>query len=320
MKFELTEALIDEILFFMEDQEGDFMLDTVEGVVAGGLDGPDFFDEDLDDEDGEGGERYISLPEWDSSDGFRLMERFAASFRNPMVREELSSALSQGRGVFRAFKNVLGRHPEVEKLWYSFKEKEMKREVIRWYNGLLEEWGLEQIGIEPEDTDDLVTEDFSFRPLRRDDIFLVESLHRQCLKEFGENIAEAGPSDMGLSEPGPLIETIINEANVFSGCSGSSSGIVAESSGGEFAGYISGVLNDSTLYIQSLEVKDEFRGLGVGETMLARFLDSFDPNEVNNAFLDLPSWAEGFSRVLLRESFKPYTVRYWLNFKMRNEE
>ena len=315
MKFELTEALIDEILFFMEDQEGNFMLDTVEGIVAGGLDGPDFFDENLDDEDGEGGERYISLPEWDSSDGFRLMERFAASFRNPMVREELSSALSQGRGVFRAFKNVLGRHPEVEKLWYSFKDKEMKREVIRWYNGLREEWGLEQIGIEPEETDDLVTEDFSFRPLRRDDIFLVEALHRRCLEEFGESLLEAVPSEVN-----PMIETITTEAHVFSCYSGSSSGIVAESSGGEFAGYVSGIVNDSVLYIQNLEVKDEFRGLGVGEAMLARFLDSFDPNEVISAFLDLPSWAEGFSRVLLRESFKPYTVRYWLNLRMRNEE
>ena len=315
MKFELTEALIDEILFFMEDQEGDFMLDTVEGIVAGGLDGPDFFDEDLDDEDGEGGERYISLPEWDSSDGFRLMERFAASFRNPMVREELSSALSQGRGVFRAFKNVLVRHPEVEKLWYSFKDKEMKREVVRWYNGLREEWGLEQIGIEPEDTDDLVTEDFNFRPLRRDDVFLVEALHRRCLEEFGENITEVSRSGMN-----PLVETIINEAHVFSGYSGSSSGIVAESSGGEFVGYISGTVSDSVLYVQNLEVKDEFRGLGVGEAMLEKFLDSFDPNEIIGAFLDLQSWAEGFSRVLLRESFKPYTVRYWLNLRMRNEE
>jgi len=232
-----------------------------------------------------------------------------------MVREELSSALSQGRGVFRAFKNVLGRHPEVEKLWYSFKDKEMKREVIRWYNGLREEWGLEQIGIEPEETDDLVTEDFSFRPLRRDDIFLVEALHRRCLEEFGESLLEAVPSEVN-----PMIETITTEAHVFSCYSGSSSGIVAESSGGEFAGYVSGIVNDSVLYIQNLEVKDEFRGLGVGEAMLARFLDSFDPNEVISAFLDLPSWAEGFSRVLLRESFKPYTVRYWLNLRMRNEE
>lgn len=38
----------------------------------------------------------------------------------------------------------------------------MKREVIRWYNALREEWGLELIGEEPEETDDLVQDDFRF--------------------------------------------------------------------------------------------------------------------------------------------------------------
>jgi ribosomal protein S18 acetylase RimI-like enzyme len=186
----------------------------------------------------------------------------------------------------------------------------MKREVIKWYNGLREEWGLEKIGTEPEDTEDLVTEDFSFRSLRKDDVFLVDALHRRCLEEFGKNLAETGP----------LTKTVINEAHAFSLYSGSSSGIVAESSGGEFAGYITGTVNDSALYIQNLEVKEEYRGLGVGEALLAKFLDSFDPNEVNRAFLDLPIWAEGFTRVLFRESFKPYTVRYWLNLRMRDRE
>jgi hypothetical protein len=36
--------------------------------------------------------------------------------------------------------------------------------------------------------------------------------------------------------------------------------------------------------------------------------------------LDLPSWAEGFSRVLHRESFKPYTVRYSLKLRDRADK
>jgi len=102
MQFELSEALVDDILFAMEDQVGDFYLDTVEGIIVGGVDWE--FEGDLNDDDGEGGERFISLPEWDSSDGFKLMERFAAGFRNPVVREELHLALDRGRGGFRAFK------------------------------------------------------------------------------------------------------------------------------------------------------------------------------------------------------------------------
>jgi len=305
MRFELTEVLIDDILFAMEDQGSEFLLDTVEGVVSGGLDDPEFDGEDMDDDDGEGGARFIGLPEWDSADGFRLMERFAASFRNPLIREELSSALGLGKGVFRAFKDVLSRHPEAEKFWFSYKEKEMKKEILRWYNGLREEWGLEKIGTEPEDTDDLVLEDFSFRAFETQDRLQAEALHSLCVEECKEDLAEAGSS--------PEIETISRELFSFCDIPGISFGMAAESQGGEFAGYISGVLKKTALCVQSLEIKPEYRGLGLGEALLVKFIDSLDPVKIKKIFFDLPSWAEGFSRVLLRESFKPYAARYWRN-------
>jgi ribosomal protein S18 acetylase RimI-like enzyme len=303
MQFELTEALIDDILFAMEDQEGSFLLDTVEGVVAGGPEGMDFFDEETDDDEGEDCDRYISLPEWDSSDGFRLMERFAAGFRNPVVSKELSSALGRGKGVFRAFKDVLSRYPEAEKLWYSLKEKEMKREIWRWYNGLREEWGLEKIGVEPEDTDDLVLEDFCFHPFEEKDKFQAETLHRQCVEELGDDLAEASSS--------PDIDAIASELYSFRNAQASSFGMTVETLSGDFAGYISGSLKDAVLYIQSLEVKPEYRGLGLGEALLVKFVNSLDREKIKKVLLDLPSWTEGFSRVLLRESFKPYAARYW---------
>jgi len=292
MQFELTGALIDDILFAMEDQMGEFMLDTVEGVVAGGADGLDFLDEDPDDDE-ESGERYIDLPKWDSSDGFRLMEHFAAGLRNPIVREELSSALGLGRGDFRAFKDTLSRHPEIEKLWFVFKDQEMKNEIVRWYNGLREEWGLEKIGIEPDETGDLVFEDFRIRPFRKEDVFQAEELHRQCLEEN-------------------------KDSKIDSGLSFSLEGLAAESMGGELAGYISWENKENIVFIQRLEVKAEFRGLGIGETLLVKFIESLDPAEIDEVLLDLPSGTEGFSRVLHRESFKPYTVRYRL--KLRDRE
>ena len=305
MRFELTGALIDDILFAMEDQEGSFVLDTVEGVVSGGLDDPEFDGEDIDDDDGEGGARFIGLPEWDSADGFRLMERFAAAFRNPLIREELSSALGLGKGVFRAFKDVLSRYPEAEKMWFAFKEKEMKKEILRWYNGLREEWGLEKIGAEPEDTDDLVLEDFCFRPFEEKDKFQAEALHSLCVDESIKNM-EKTDSNTG-------IEIISRELYSFRGISGLSFGMTVESQGGEFAGYISGVLKNTALCVQSLEIKPEYRGLGLGEALLVKFINSLDPGKIKKVFLDLPAWTEGFSRVLLRESFMPYAARYWRN-------
>ncbi|GHT98098.1 hypothetical protein FACS1894142_3980 [Spirochaetia bacterium] len=283
MQFELTEALINDILFSMEDQNGDFSIDTQEGVVTGktdgGADGTAGVEVDTT------GGRFLSLPKWDSAEGYRLMERFTAGFKNPVVREKLTAALDQGKGVFRAFKNALGSHPEVEQLWFVFKEREMKRGIIRWYNALREEWGLERIGMEPEETDDLVLEDFRFRDARHGDAAPAERLHRQCRAEWGGFPSAPGSRTM-----------------------------VAETGGGDFAGYISAIHEGDALHITALEVRPEFRGLGIGEALLTRLLAEIDRTGVSAVFLDLPSGAEGFSRVLFRTGFKPHTIRYCLPF------
>jgi len=318
MQFELTEALIDDILFSMEDQNGEFLLDTLEGMVVGGVESLDVFFEDDEADGGGNGNRYISLPEWDSASGFRLMERFITQLRNPLVREELSVALGRGRGVFRAFKDALSRYPEAEKIWFSFKEKEMRRKIHRWYNGLREEWGIEKIGDEPEETGDLVLEDFHFRPFRNEDLVQAEELHSQCLEEYRNALAETGTGSFtGVllieSQIFRNLPEALGDEPLIHGPGGlSGTGLIAESANGDFAGCIFGVEKNFSLYIHSLEVKAEFRGLGIGEALLVKFLETRDPNKVSQVFLDLPSWAEGFSRVVLREFFQPYSVRYWL--------
>jgi hypothetical protein len=94
----------------MENQEGVYFIDTLENEIVN----QEF---DILEED-EGNDRYIDLPEWTTNDGFRLMERFTAGLKNAVVRNELSQALNRGKGVFRSFKNVLGRYPQIEKLWF----------------------------------------------------------------------------------------------------------------------------------------------------------------------------------------------------------
>jgi ribosomal protein S18 acetylase RimI-like enzyme len=295
MQFELTEALIEDILFSMEDQVGEFLLDTREGIVAGG--------EDLDDE-GEDKDRYLDLPGWDSSDGYRLMEKFAAGFRNPLVREELCGALNQGRGVFRAFKDALGRYPEAEKLWFSFKAREMKKEILDWYNGLREEWGLERIGGEPEETKDLVLEDFRFRPYRTEDVFSIEALHRHCRGECREALKNKGIETGVVMEEGP-VRPLLSPAHT----------LTAETSGGEFAGYCSASLEDDRAIVKLLEVKLEYRGLGLGEALLTGLLEQLASEKISAVLVDLPSPAEYFSRVLEREGFKAWALRYCLDLR-----
>jgi len=298
----LTQALTDEILFYMEDQNGEFLLDTCEGIILNAD------DEGLTDKAGDGEDsRYLFLPEWGPPEGFRLMEHFTASLRNPLVREELSAALNRGRGVFRAFKNTLSRYPEAEKRWFGFKDREMKREVIGWYNALRESWGLDLIGEEPEDIAGLVLEDFRFREGTADDLPAAEELRRFCLCERldGAEAASAGIEILaGMGEwvfPGEI-------------------SFVAETSGGEFAGYICAAVDGSIgaasaggglpLRICAIEVRPEYRGLGLGKTLITRLLEQADSRNLSRILVDLPAGLDHFSRVLLREYFRPCVQRY----------
>jgi GNAT superfamily N-acetyltransferase len=294
MRFELTEALIDDILFSMEDQNGEFRLDTQGGMIVP--------EDAVSGDPGEGETRYIDLPEWDSASGYQLMEHFTAALRNPVARDELNAALNRGKGVFRAFKDILGRYPEIEKRWFVYKEREMKRGVIRWYNGLREEWGLEKIGTEPEETEDLVLEDFRFRAAGPADSPAAEKLHQICRKEYLQYAEENNPAagvfleDLPWPFPGDLA-------------------LVAETGGGDFAGYVAATGKEPVLRVFALEVKPEYRGLGVGETLMARFLEKARQGPYSRITADLPSSAESFSRELLRGAFKPYAVRYCLELE-----
>jgi ribosomal protein S18 acetylase RimI-like enzyme len=278
MQFELTEALIDEILFFMEDQNGEFLLDTQEGIVLS-TDDSELNKEDLE----ANSDRYIPLPDWGPSDGFRLMERFTAGLHNALIREELSAALDRGRGVFRAFKNTLTPYPEAEKLWFSYKDREMKNEVISWYNGLRESWGLELIGEEPEDLVGLVLEDFRFRDGTAQDRAQAEELHG-AVTSMGEWVF-----------PGDLC-------------------FVAETSGGEFAGYINavrgGTVGNEILRVCTVEVQTEYQGLGLGKALLTRLLEHADSEKITHIIIDLPAGQEHFARALLRENFRPSVQRF----------
>jgi len=255
MRFELDKILIDDIIFNMENQDSDFLLDTQEGYVV------DINNNDYDDEpDFENDDRFIGLPDWSSSEGYRLMERFAAGLKNPVLREELSSALNRSKGVFRAFRDVLSQYPETEKQWFNFKEREMRNEVIAWYNSLREEWGLEPVGGEPEDNTSLVLEDF-------------------VIKEQTENKDQREVC------------------------------IIAETAAGDLAGTIKAAIDNSILSINILEVKPEYRGMGIGTTLLEKLVEKAEQQKFD-VIIDLPSNVDFFSRKLHLENFKPCMQRF----------
>jgi ribosomal protein S18 acetylase RimI-like enzyme len=288
MRFELDDILTEEILFYMENQDSVFFMDTHKGQIVsienGCEDAPDFDDD----------ERFIALPEWSPQDGYRLMEHFAASLKNPVVRQELSAALNSGKGVFRSFKNAIEQYPETEKLWFRYKNREMKNEVIAWYNSQREIWGLEPVGGEPEDTLSLILEDFIFRDGNDSYAQNAAALHKICVDE----------------QKNAAVRSVYESINPFTFpgdiC------IVSEYADGEFAGFICAVKDSSFLRICAIEVLPEYRGMGLGKALLSKLLEKVNGQKIHIT-IDLPAGMEKFARALHLENFKPCVQRFILS-------
>ena len=178
MTFELTKSVIDDIIFSMEDQNADFAFDAKNACIVP-LESLTIAEIDELEEN----ENLYPLPTWTSDDGFEIMEKFAESLRIDGVRAELEQVLANGRGVFRNYKNVLKKYPHIEKRFHAFKEAKMRSVVIKWYNSLRDSWGLEKLSQDFEDYDDLVQQDFEFRPYNHEK-------DGDCVRKEAEKIAD----------------------------------------------------------------------------------------------------------------------------------
>lgn len=189
--FELDDKVVESVIFAMENQGAVSFVDMETGLLRSRADGGS--------EAAEPGEDVPDLepiPTWTSQDGFRLMEQFAQTIGHPVVRADLLAALSRGRGVFRAFKDALEAHSEVERKWYEYKARAMKARIVQWYEDLRDVRGLERLGLEPEDTDDLLLSDF--RILR----YGAESW------DGFRSLVRAGREDSLARFPGALVEHV----------------------------------------------------------------------------------------------------------------
>ena len=173
MRFELSPEVYDQIIFAMEDQGSRSFVHRVTGQVVTG-------------ERIERGDEYVPTPRWKPADGFHLMEGFVTSVPNRFYREQLRDALSAGRGVFRNFKNALKHSRDLERSWYRFKEREMRRVVGEWYNQEREAAGLERLGPEPEETEDLTVSDFVVDAALPHQLAGAGYVDREALLELGQ--------------------------------------------------------------------------------------------------------------------------------------
>ena len=255
MTFLLTEELADAIVSALENQERRFVVDAEKEALS------DAASVEADEV------RYYALPEWDSAAGFTLREAFAASVYAPLVRAELQDALHSGRGVFRNFKTVLKKFPEVEKRWHRFKNKKLREYIGGWYNDLREIWGLEKLDHIVEEYDDLLRNDFTFQAhdSARD---ADRILHSVCVCGF----CSALPDDTDRNE----IENAAGELwrHLFAfGESVRQTGFICRTPDGDFAGCITAAdissRTETTAVLTSFFVPESYRGLGIGSELFS---------------------------------------------------
>ncbi len=251
MDFELTPPMIDKIAFAMEDQKERFVVDVETGelVPSSSL--------------GAGSdERYVRLPRWGSAEGYHLMESFVTSLDNPAYREQLLRSLTMGKGVFRAFKDSLKQNKEIEKLWFAYKERRLRGVIISWYNANREARGLAKLPVEPEETEELLMSDFTFRWEIAGQELAVLQLDRDAFFELfpSESAAELERHFLekrrGLPPAGDAASPIL----------------IAETPAGELAGVVWGVIEGRSVNIVQLAVSPGYRGSGLGELLLRQFL------------------------------------------------
>lgn len=262
---QLSEELIGQLIYAMEDQHSRFLIHLESGRIlpAGELEN-----------DAEQADRYVEVPAWRPIDGYNLMERFLVGLRNPLYRGELRSALSSGSGVFRKFKDILRQSPELERLWFAFKGREMRKVIRGWYNDQRELAGLDRLGPEPEETGELILEDFIIRPAEERHLEAARALDRQV---FAELLGGAG-SDRPAARLDGLYRRARSAAPDL--LAPESCLLVAETPQGELAGFAWGVEDEEPLEglarirLVQLAVAASMRGLGLGNMLLERFLQA----------------------------------------------
>lgn len=299
MPFDLSPEVVDQIIFGMENQEHDYYVDAHSGLMVPEYDLADY-------EDGESERVWVPIPEWRSVHGFNLMERFIVELRNPIFRERLRGILNSGRGIFRQFKDALKERPEIERLWFRFKEREMRREVFEWYNDLREQWGLESLPIDLEtETDELILADFAFR----EDEEHANAIDALTDRAMSDALSEFDDTEQILVEDSMLLpeDAVQRSITVFT-AGGERVGLAAcRTTAGE------GTRGDPTAVVEVLYVVPEYRGLGLGKELLNRLCAMLHRDGVRRIHVDVPGSAAVITRLLRNWGGTTITERFRLD-------
>jgi GNAT superfamily N-acetyltransferase len=286
--FELNDAIIDAIIFAMEDQDSRRVIDLENGEVdaLGSNQHP---------------EGAVPPPAWSSRDGYRLMEEFLRSVRSPGARHELGAALNRGRGVFKAFKEALAAFPDAERAFHDYKLKMMRAEIRRWYDDLREARGLERLGLEPEETEDLIADDFGISTGSAAEA-------RDCVLDLAamalDEALEVLPEVLAEREGEVLEKALAGEDWIASWIEdGENGAIAAAAAAREHAA------GRSFGRIFFVYVTPEFRRQGMARSLLDALIAAFKAEGVSLVSMDAPFLTQDFSAALETSGLVSYGAR-----------
>ena len=290
MTFALSDELTCAIISAMENQETAFLVDAEkQSLVEASFKADD--------------SRFYDLPKWTAADGFSMREAFVARLYSPIAKDELQQVLHSGRGVFRNFRTIIKKYPEVEKRWHIFKHNTMSVRINEWYNSLREVWGLEQIDYYSETDEDLVHDDFSF----------VEYKASENQQEVLFN-TDAFLTDESVDLPKDLREAYYALlADRFRAYDAESQlGFECRSQAEEFAGCITASVmtgkQEKTMVLTSFFVPETFRGLGIGTELINMLFQKL--RACGKKMILLPN-------IFIPEFFEPFLIRRGFK-KIRN--
>lgn len=287
MTFLLTDSLMDSVLNALENQEQSFLVDAeIQSLV------PKTEACAADDV------KYYSLPDWTSADGFKLREDFVENVRSPLAREEFMDVLHSGRGVFKNFKTVLKKYPEIEKRWHLYKNRAMRTYINQWYNELREIWGLEKLDYIPETDENLVHDDFLF-------VAFDSTKHE---KEVEDHIKTAFFREENLPED---LKSVFHEIwldKFRTADSYKQIGYVCRTLSDDFAGCITAAPalkeQEQVMILTTLFVPESFRGLGIATELISMCLSILKENGKKWLILPDSIMPDELQALLIRTGFE----------------
>ncbi len=294
MQFDLSDDVMSSLIFAMENQKNNNVFDSIQKEVI-----------ELSTNEKIDTNRYYSIPEWTSIDGFKVMEHFVGSLHSPLAKESLHEVLFAGKGVFRNFKDTLKDYPEVEQQWFTFKQRVLREKIVAWYNVLRDSWGLERIEGEPEETENLIFDDFIFRDYSEaedgENALKTEKLSVQSIENSFEGERGVIASTLWKKYK-DLFEAEKKIAYVCTNIAGDFSGIISVSPVPEPAKH--------SVMVTLFFVLPAWRGLGIGKELLMFCLQELRKRKINFVIIPEMFVPETFIKVLLRSGFEKSSIGF----------